>query len=153
MSPVFQVEPFAQAWPDAQVLLRLHWDEIALDKDTIPMAPAAEQYKLLESVGQLLVVTMRIEGELVGYHASFIRPHLHYATTLMAFTDLFYIHPNHRKGRNAWNLFRTVEHELVQRGVKRMHASCKLSLDLLTLFRALGWTEIERNFSKRIGVH
>lgn len=149
MSPTFQVESFAQAWPDAQALLKLHWLEIARDQDTIELAPAVEQYQHLEAVGQLLIVTMRQAGELVGYHASFIRPHLHYAKTLMAFTDLFYIHPDHRKGRNAWRLFKRVEHELHARGVERMHGSCKLSLDLTPLFVALGWTHIENNFSKR----
>lgn len=149
MIVTFQVETLAEAWQQAQALLRAHWLEIARDQDTIELAPAFEQYQHLEASGQFLIVTMRAQGELVGYHASFIRPHLHYATTLMAFTDLFFIHPDHRKGRNAWNLFRTVERELHARGVKRMHASCKLSLDLLPLFTALGWTEIERNFSKQ----
>lgn len=127
----------------------MHWREIALDQETIEMAPAVEQYERLENSGQLLIVTMRVNGELVGYHASFIRPHLHYRYSLTAYTDVFFIHPDHRKGRNAWHLFKFVENELAARGVERMFASCKLSLDLLPLFDALGWTEVERGFVKK----
>ena len=148
MDLTYQVEPFSQAWPEAQALLNLHWLEIARDRDTIELSPAVEQYEHLEKAGQLLIVTMRADGALVGYHASFVRPHLHYAKSLTAFTDLFYIHPDYRQGRNAWRLFTKVEDELKKLGVERMFASCKLSLDLLPLFTALGWTEIERNFSK-----
>jgi GNAT superfamily N-acetyltransferase len=148
MPTTYQVEPFAQAWPEAQSLLGLHWREIARDRDLIELAPMVDAYQALDASGQLLIVTMRISGNLVGYHASFIKPHLHYARSLTAFTDIFFIHPDHRRGRNAFRLFQAVEAQLKARGVQRMFASCKLSLDLLPLFTALGWTEIERNFSK-----
>lgn len=149
MRPTFQVEQLAQCWDEAQSLLVAHWEEIALDKDTIELSVATEQYRHLEAVGQLLIVTMRMDGRLVGYHVSFVKPHLHYAKTLMAFTDLFYIDPLYRRGLNAFGLFRAVEEQLYLLGVQRMHASCKLSLDLLPLFKRLGWTEIERNFAKK----
>lgn len=148
MRPTFQVEPFATAWPDAQTLLRLHWHEIARDKDVIEMAPDVAVYEHLEKTGQLVIVTMRLAGELVGYHASMVRPHLHYKNSLTAYTDLYFIHADHRKGRNAWQLFKTVEEEMRRRGVQRMFASCKISLDLQLLFEALGWTWTERNFTK-----
>lgn len=153
MRPTFQVEPFSTAWPDAQELLRLHWGEIALDRDTVPLAPAVHQYEHLEAIDQLLVVTMRIAGELVGYYATFVKPHLHYETTIMGFTDLFYIHPLHRRGFNAIGLFHAVDTELHRRGAKRWYANCKLSLDLLPLFKRLGFTEIERGFAKLPEAH
>lgn len=149
MRPTYQVEPFAHCWPQAQELLREHWEEIALDKDTIELAPAAAQYQFLEDAGQLLIVTMRVEGELVGYYVGFIRPHLHYSKALHCYTDLFFIQREHRRGRNAMSLFRAVEDELLKLGVVRWFASCKLSLDMLPLFSAMGWTEIERNFAKK----
>lgn len=144
----YQVEPFSKVWPDAQELLRLHWHEIARDQDTIPLEPDEAFYLAMERLDALLIVTARHGGALVGYHATFIRKHAHYLNSLTGYTDLFFIHKDYRLGRNAWRLFRRVERELAARGVKRMFASCKLSLDLLPLFKALGWTEIERTFSK-----
>lgn len=145
----YQVEAFADAWPDAQELIQLHWREIARDQETIPLEPDLEFYRAIDQAKALLIVTARDGGTLVGYHASLIRPHMHYRNSMTAFTDLFFIHKDYRSGRNAWRLFRKVEQELAARGVQRMFASCKLSLDLLPLFKALGWNEIERTFSKK----
>lgn len=151
MRPVYAVETLALCWDEGQELLQEHWREIALNRDQIVLAPDLASYQDMERRGQLLLVTMRVEGKLVGYHASLIRPHLHYRHSLTAFTDVFYVKPEHRLGRNAMHLFEHVEYQLKNRGVERMYASCKLSLDLLPLFtRVLGWTEIERVFSKMV---
>ena len=146
---VYAVEPFARAWPDAQALLRLHWLEIALHQDVIELAPAQEQYEHIDQAGQLLIVTARtLDGHMVGYYAAFVRPHLHYRFSLSAFQDLFYLHPDHRKGATAINLFREAERALRARGVERVFGSCKVEPDLRPLFKRLGWTQHEYGFTK-----
>jgi N-acetylglutamate synthase-like GNAT family acetyltransferase len=45
-------------------------------------------------------------------------------------------------------LFHAVERELRRRGVKRVYAGSKLHKDSSALFTALGYTPIERWFSK-----
>jgi len=148
----FAVESLAQCWDQGQALLELHWREIALHQDLIPLAIDRESYEQMERAGQLQLVTMRDdEGILRGYHVSLIRPHLHYRTSLTAFTDVFYIHPDFRKGSTATHLFRYVETQLGFRGVQRMYATCKLSLDLRPLFKRLRWTMIEYVFTKLVG--
>lgn len=150
MRPTFQVEPFATAWPDVQELALLHWREIAIDQATIELEPAVAQYERMEAAGQLLFVTARVQGLAVGYHSTFIHPHLHYASSLTAYVDGFFLHRQHRLDRNVFDLFRFVDAALAQRGVVRTFASSSLKLDLLPLFRALGWTEIERTFTKKV---
>jgi|SRR5271154_6877167 len=145
------VETLAECWEEGQALLELHWREIALNRDLIKLDPDLASYQDLERHGQLQLVTMRDDqGTLWGYHVSLIRPHLHYHSSLTAFTDVFFIHPDHRQGTAAWKLFRFVEAQLKRRGVQRMYATCKLSLDLKPLFLRLGWTEIERVFTKLV---
>jgi len=145
------VETLAQCWDEGQALLKLHWAEIALHRELIPLEPDLMSYQDLERRGQLLLVTMRDdEGTLVGYHVTLIRPHLHYHSSLTGFTDVFFIHPDHRKGTAALKLFRFVERQLALRSVERMYATCKLSLDLKPLFTRLGWDEIERVFCKLV---
>jgi GNAT superfamily N-acetyltransferase len=145
------VETLAECWEEGQALLELHWQEIALHRDLIPLAPDLASYQELERRGQLQLVTMRDdEGTLYGYHVTLIRPHLHYRHSLTGFVDVYYLHPSQRKGSTAALLFRFAEAHLKARGVQRMYASCKLSLDLQVLFRRVGWTEIERVFSKLV---
>ena len=148
----FAVETLAECWEEGQALLKLHWQEIALHRELIPLDPDRESYEQMERAGQLQLVTMRDdEGTLWGYHVSLIRPHLHYRASLTGFTDVFYIHPDQRKGSTAIELFRFVEVALLSRGVQRMYATCKLSLDLRPIFMRLRWTEIERVFTKLVG--
>lgn len=146
------VETLAQCWDEGQALLRLHWAEIALHRELIALDPDFASYQDMERRGQLLLVTMRDdEGTLCGYHVSLVRPHLHYRSSLTAFTDVFYIHPAQRKGAAASKLFKFVEGELERAGVERMYATCKLSLDLKALFTRLRWTEVERVFTRLVG--
>jgi hypothetical protein len=147
----FAVETLAECWDEGQALLRLHWREVAIDQDLIPLDVDFEIYQLIEHRGELQLVTMRDDqGNLCGYHVAFIRPHMRYRTSLTGFFDVFFIHPEHRKGLAAWRLFKFVEAECARRGVQRMYATCKLSLDLSALFIRLGWTEIERVFTKLV---
>jgi GNAT superfamily N-acetyltransferase len=145
------VETLAECWEEGQALLELHWREIALHRDLIPLSPDLASYQDLERRGQLQLVTMRDdEGTLHGYHVTLIRPHLHYQFSLTGFVDVYYLHPSHRKGSAAAQLFRFAESQMKARGVQRMYATCKLSLDLQVLFRRVGWTEIERVFTKLV---
>src|SRR5450631_1764467 len=129
----FQVEPFAQAWPEVRELAPAHWREVAIDPD-IPLDVSVAGYERMEAAGQLLLVTARLEGEAVGYHASFLGPH----PTYSGFTALvvgFYLHPDQRRGRNAFDLFAFVEAEAVKRGVTRMFASFSVRLNLEPFLR------------------
>lgn len=127
-----------------------HWREIAIDQDTTRLDLAVARYEQMDAAGHLLFVTARVAGEAVGYHCTFIGPHIHYAKSITGYIDGFYLRPDHRLDRNALDLFAFVDAEVARRGVERMYASCMLHADLLPLFRATGWTELERTFTKRL---
>ena len=146
----YQTESWDQYWRDAEPLWEQHWQEIALDKDSIKLDPDKEAYAKLYDMGKLLLVTAREEGVLVGYHASFIMTHLHYKSTLTGHGDVFWLHPDHRKGSAGLKLFHKVEAEMRSRGVKKMSMSHKLHLDLGALFRYLGYTHIENTYAKML---
>ncbi len=146
----FAVEPWSEFQDEAAFLWPDHWQEIALDKSQIKLAIDYNQYAQIDAHGQLHVVVARSEGQIIGYHLSIIRPHLHYRESLSAFTDVYYIAPEFRKGRTGINLFRFVERTLKQRGVQKMFTGTKLHMDMGKLFEHLGWTETERLFTKVI---
>lgn len=146
----FHVEPWSEVYPELEPHWEAHWREVATHQDEIPLSVDWGAYAAFERLGQLHVVTARSAGAVVGYHISFVRPHLHYSTSLTAFTDVYWLHPDFRKGRTGIKLFQHVEQTLRARGVQRMYTGTKLSLDMGRLFERLGWTEIERTFSKVI---
>jgi hypothetical protein len=58
----FAVEHFADVWPEAEPLTRLHWEEIAKNKGFLTLNPDVEKYDLLDKTKLSHVKTRR--GEL-----------------------------------------------------------------------------------------
>lgn len=145
---IFAVESWAQYWPEAKPLVELHWQEIALDQEHVPLAVDEAGYVALDGAGILHIVTARDEGRLVGYWLGMVKGHLHYRTTLHAVMDVVWLHPAYRRGVNGYQLFHAVERTLRQRGVVKVIMGCKLHLDFSRLYARLGYHEIERTWSK-----
>lgn len=141
-----------EAWPDCVFEISQHWpnhwNEVALHKDAIPLDPDMEEYLRLHNGGQLHCTVARSRGLCVGYAVIILRRHLHYRTSLSGFFDLYYLHPNFRRGWTGVSLFRHVEKVMRQRGVERLFTGTKLSLDASKIFERLGWEETERLHTK-----
>jgi GNAT superfamily N-acetyltransferase len=150
-SITYQVEPWSIVVPELEAHWKAHWAEIAHDRDKMPLDVDYETYAQLETRGQLHVVTVRVDDELVGYHITFVHPHPHYRSTLCGFADVYYIEPAYRQGFLAARLFRKVESSLRALGVQKLFSSCKADAPLGPLFRRLGWREADMHYTKWIG--
>jgi GNAT superfamily N-acetyltransferase len=128
-----------------------HWEELALDKEQVPLDPQYEVYLERENRGQVLFVAARELGRIVGYFVGFVVPGLHYKTCLTLTMDIFWIDPEHRGSGAGYKLFKFVEKEAINRGVQRMFVGSKLHQDASWLFDKLGYTEVERYYSKCFG--
>jgi len=146
-----QVEPFRAFCEEVKPLLPRHWEDLALDKEKVPLAPDWQRYALLDAQGALSVVTVREKGRLVGYSIMVVMPGLHYVTCLEARMDIFWLAPEVRGRMGGLRLFRAHERELQRRGVKRIYAGSKLHKDSSRLFLAMGYQPVEQWFSKWIG--
>lgn len=144
----FAVEDWFKVKEETAHLWPKHWAEVAVNKDVIQLDPDFETYDLLARGGMLHIVVARKDGEVVGYHYTIVRPHLHYRQSLSAFTDIYWVAPEHRTGRTPLRLFQFVEKTLKERGVQKAFTGTKLSLDAGPLFEFLGWTETERTYIK-----
>ena len=148
----YQVEKWSDCVSEMKPLWPLHWEEVANDKDKIKLNLWNEAYEMMSKTGELHVVTARTgKGNLVGYHYSIVRPHLHYKDSLTAYTDVYFLLPEYRKGMNGVNLFKFVEKSLKERNVQKMYTASKVKLDKSILFERLGWTLAEKVYTKYIG--
>lgn len=145
------VESFIERLPELKPLLPLHWAELALNKDQVPLDPQYEIYFERERRGELLFVVMRDAGELVGYFIGFITPGLHYKTCLTCTMDIFYVRQDRRNGSAGIRLFRFVEEELRRRGVQRWFMGSKVHADASALFERIGASKVEVYYSKWLG--
>jgi GNAT superfamily N-acetyltransferase len=148
----FSVESIDECLEDMRHLWMVHWEEIALDKDKIALEPDVDTFYALEHAGALQIVVARDEAEqVVGYHVSVVRRHLHYRSSLTAYVDMYFVHPEHRRGRAGIKLFLFAEQALRERGVQRIYTGTKLHKDVGRLLDFIGHKEIERLYVKSIG--
>ena len=150
MTAVFAQEKLSEIREEAFPLLLRHWGEIALNKDGTPLDPDWRKYKLLEDAGMFHVTTMRIGGELVGYVAFVVTPNLHYRTMIVAQDDIFYLAPEHRKGRLGLDLLAAAHGAVIAAGANKIVHHHKHHMDLGPVFRRLGFDFIEHTYAKTV---
>lgn len=146
----YSVEDWFDVKDEMSPLWLSHWNEVAINKDHIPLDPDFDAYDAMANAGMLHIVVARKAGEIIGYHFNIIRPHLHYKMSKSAFCDIYYISPKHRAGRIPFRMFMYVEETLRAKGVQKAFTGTKLSLDAGPLFEKMGWFETERLYTKML---
>jgi hypothetical protein len=146
------VESFTDRIDELKQIIPMHYEELALNKDKVPLSPQWDIYKARDALGEVIFVVMREKGEMIGYFIGFIAPGLHYSTCLTCIMDIFYIRPDKRGAAlPGIRLFRAVEDELKRRGVDRWFVGSKTKADASALFEFLKFEKVETFYSKWIG--
>lgn len=145
------VESFEDNLEYLKPLLPIHYKELALNQDRVPLSPQFDKYIEAEKQGGLIFVALRDKGDLVGYFIGFVSLGLHYSTCLTCQMDIFYVLPEHRGNGTGFKLFEFVELQLKKRGVQRMFVGSKMHKDASWLFEKLGYTPVETYYSTWLG--
>ena len=146
-----QPEPFAPFLEEVKPMLDLHYDELALNRDKVPLSPQYEEYLRRDALGMVVTITLRKDGQLVGYWSGFKAPALHYSTCLTLHMDIFFVHPDYRDGSAGIKLFKAMEKEAKRQGVQRLFVGSKVHKDASRLFEALKYTKVETTYSAWLG--
>lgn len=145
----FQIERWAPFFAEAEPIMQRHWEEIAIDRETIKLSLDRERYQQMDDAGILHILSAREHGILIGYYIAFILPHVHYKEAgLMAFTDIYYVERAARRGPIGMSLFVEAEKSLRARGVVKTYLSTKVHKDNGPIFERLGWTLTDRTYTK-----
>lgn len=129
--------------------MRQEWEEVALDKDKIPLCVDYSSYSTMYDKGMLHVLGLWDDDRMVGYYIAFLMPHPHYVSSgLMAITDVYYLLPQYRRGEWGVALFTEAERSLREKGVTKAYLSCKVHQDHTRLFELLGWRKSDYSFIK-----
>ncbi|QDP54904.1 MAG: hypothetical protein Unbinned3065contig1002_6 [Prokaryotic dsDNA virus sp.] len=144
----FATESLYDVMGEVAPLLCEHWEQIALDKDTVKLSPDWDVYKFMQDHDKLHITTVRQEGELVGYVVYLISRSLHYVDEVFAEGDLFWLSPQHRKGSAGLKMFKHAEAALRGKGVTKVINKVKLHFDVGKIFERMGYQPIERVYAK-----
>jgi hypothetical protein len=143
----YQVEQWLDVLTEMRELFDDHWREVALDHDAIKLEPDYLTYEMMARIGMLHLVTARDSGRIVGYHLSLIHPHLHYKSSLTAFTDVFYLRPDYRTGMTGYKLLKFFVTSVQERKVQKIYMMTKLHRDIGPILERMGFKPIERVYS------
>ncbi len=147
----FALEKTADILTELQPLIENHWEQVALNKDIVQLAPDWERYNQLELTGLLRLYTARKDNKLIGYFAVVINKHLHYKNDTFAVCDVLYVAPEHRAGSTGYKLIKYVEAELSKTDVKVLHINTKQHVPFDRLLERMGYNPIETIHAKKIG--
>ena len=145
------VESWKAFLPELRGIIEQHYEELALNRDRIPLVPRWDKYEDHDRAGSLVLVVVRKGEEAAGYFIGFTALHMHYGETLHLLCDIFYIKPEFRRGGAGTQLFQATEAEAARRGVVKMVVSAKLHNDASPLLRLLQYEPVETVFTKMIG--
>jgi hypothetical protein len=137
----YQVETYEQVVPDIQELIKLHYEEIALNKQAIPLDPDWNRYKMLSDNNMLCIITARDDSRLIGYSIFFINQHMHYNSTKVASNDVLYLLPEYRKGMAGIKLLKVSEQELKKINVTKVVWHIKFHKDFRNILYRMGYND------------
>ena len=139
-------ESLASIKTDIQPLLELEWSEAPLEDWPIKYEPDWGKYGLLDAHNMLLAYTLRDGHELVGY-VIFLKDYAHHHHGYkVARLDLFFIHPDYRKGRTAMDLLAFAQEHMDEIGVDMTIVSCFMQSRVDVLYKRMGYKPLERTF-------
>jgi L-amino acid N-acyltransferase YncA len=144
----FGTERLYEVAGEADALLRLHYEELTLNKDRVKLDPMWQRYAELERVGVLHVFTARDRSDLVGYAAFFVQPHMHYADLSAALNDVLFLHPAHRQGTTGIRFLKYCEQQLKALGAHKIVWHAKLDTSLIPILKRLGYITEEISLGK-----
>ena len=120
--------------------LEIHYDELALHKDAIPLDPDYDRYLSLEAKKQLKVFTLRTDDqELIGYAVFIITPMLHYKSTVCAANDLLYIDRKYRQGMTGVKFIKYCESKIKEYGADKITWHVKESNNFVPILKRMGY--------------
>lgn len=143
------------AEPNINDLLQAHWHELGVHKEQMPLDPDYEFMLKANETNFFMVWAARDGKTLVGYLAWWVKPHIHYKSTLTAVEDLFMLMPSYRQGLTGYRMFTTSLAALKARGVKRVMCNSKVHFEekrggLDKFFDRLGFQHTDNIWSRML---
>lgn len=145
------VEAWSKVEPEIRACSERHYEELGQDKEHMPLDMDWDEIRRRDSFGELHVVVVRNDGDLIAYHCSFLFRALHYRSVLVSVSDVYWVKPEHRKTGAGHLLFQELERSCKARGVKLLKDAYKTYQDNGKFFESLGYRHLEKVVTKWIG--
>jgi len=144
----FTRESIAACMVEAKALVEQHYHEIAHYPD-IPLDPDWDTYLKAEHAGAVRAYFVRDDGTLRGYAIFFVRPNMHYKTSLQANQDILYIDRSLR-GTTPLRFIKWCDAQLKAEGCQVVYHHVKVAHDFGPILKRMGYEAIDTIWGKRL---
>lgn len=136
----------------ASVLLE-HWEELAVNKEHVKLAPDRLKYKQLQELGIINNIVVYDGETVVGYSVLVVQPNLHYSDNVFAHVDIIYVSKNYRLSSIGARLLLATEQLAKDLGASVIthHAKPYVPMIIKPLEK-LGYSLYEHIYGKYLGV-
>lgn len=135
---------------EAASLLQAHWEEVALNKGLMVLAPDWGRYRALEDAGILLALAAFLDGAMVGYAVTLVVDHLHYRALRYGQNDVLFVAKDHRASKVGLGLIRETERLVREAGGRMVTWHAKEGTPLEALLPRLGYGVQDVVFSREL---
>lgn len=136
-----KIESLFDIMEEMNLLTEQHYQEITLYKDKVKLNPDWNAYKTMEDNKQFFLFTARVNSELVGYSAFFLKPHLHYKDMLVGSNDVLFLKKEHRSGSTGIKLIKYSEQKMKEFGANKIAWHVKYSNDFRPILYRMGYAD------------
>ena len=144
----FTRETIKDSYEEAKPLLLAHYKEIAHYQD-IPLDVDVETYLKFEALGFIRVYVSRDdEGKMIGYGVYFVRPNMHYKSSLQAVQDVIYIQKERRGMGGRFILW--CDKQLKAEGVQAVYHHVKAEHNFGPLLERFGYKLVDLIYARRL---
>ena len=126
-----------------------NWTETGFTADA-PLDINWQAYFSCQLAGALCLITARIDGDLVGYGAYIITPHMHCASIMQAVQTVLFVAPEYRRGAVGYRMIAESDKILAARGATVIMRQVSDKVDYSKLLYRLSYGETERTFLRRM---
>ena len=138
---------------EASDVLFEHWDELALNKEHVKLAPDRKKYKQLQELGIINNIVVYDGDKVVGYSVLIVQPNLHYSENVFAYVDIIYVSKQYRQSSIGARLLLATEQLAKDLGASVIthHAKPYVPMIIKPLEK-LGYSLYEHIYGKYLGV-
>jgi GNAT superfamily N-acetyltransferase len=148
---VFSLERIETIANEIKPLHQAHWKETEAHRHTLAFNPDYPTFIRYERAGRYVLLTVRLEGRLVGNCAMYLDRSTH-TRTVIATEDTLYLLPEARKGRVARHFVAYIERVMRQLGAREIHITVKTVNKAARFFQMLGYRHVENGLMKILEV-
>jgi hypothetical protein len=148
---VFFLERYQDVLHELKPLHAAHWQETEKYRHAIPLNPNYEKFIDEEKSGNLLLFTIRKDGELVGQSTMKLHRSMH-SQTLVANEDSLFLRKDHRGGVMMLFFLKYMDEVLTQAQVREVRVSSKLENSADKLLMRAGFKPFATQLVKMLGV-